>query len=153
MAEHVATVSWQRGDAVFTDGRFPRAHTWTFDGGAVVKGSPAPAVVAPPLSDPAGVDPEEAFVASLSSCHMLFFLSLAAKKRFVVDSYLDEAVGELGKLASGKTAMVRVTLRPKVSFSGASLPTSADIEALHHMAHEHCYIANSVTTEVRCEPR
>lgn len=153
MSEHVATISWQRGTAAFTDGKFSRRHSWRFDGGAEVTGSPAPAVVPPPLSDPAGVDPEEAFVASLSSCHMLFFLALASKKRFVVDSYEDTASGVLGKRADGKTGMQTVTLRPKVVFSGETMPTAEQIEALHHQAHELCYIANSVTTEVKVEPR
>lgn len=153
MSEHTATLNWSRDGAQFSDGKFSRRHIWTFDGGAVVTGSPAPQVVTPPMSDPAGVDPEEAFVASLASCHMLFFLALAAKKRFVVDSYADEAVGELGKRADGKTMMQRVSLRPKVTFSGDKLPTPEDIAALHHQSHDLCYIANSVTTEVIVEPR
>jgi organic hydroperoxide reductase OsmC/OhrA len=153
MSEHTASLTWSRDGAVFTDGKFSRRHTWTFDGGATVAGSPAPQVVPPPLSDPAAVDPEEAFVASLASCHMLFFLALAAKKRFVVDSYTDEAVGELGKRADGKTWMVRVTLRPKARFSGDKQPSAEEIAALHHQSHDLCYIANSVTTEVVCEPR
>ncbi len=153
MTEHTATIAWSRDGAAFSDGKFSRRHSWAFDGGAVVMGSPAPAVVPPPMSDPAGVDPEEAFVASLSSCHMLFFLALATKKRFVVDSYVDEAVGLLGKRADGKTMMQRVTLRPKVVFSGDKLPSAEDIAALHHQSHDLCYIANSVTTEVIVEPR
>lgn len=153
MSEHSATVSWSRDGAVFTDGRFARRHRWRFDGGAEIIASPAPEVVPPPLSDPAGVDPEEAFVASLASCHMLFFLMLAAKKSFIVDSYTDEAVGRLGNRADGKTWMERATLRPQVSFSGDRRPTAAEIAALHHRAHDLCYIANSVTTEVIVEPR
>jgi organic hydroperoxide reductase OsmC/OhrA len=153
MSEHVATVQWSRDGAVFTDGKFSRRHLWRFDGGLEVVGSPAPQVVPPPLSDPAGVDPEEAFVASLASCHMLFFLTLAAKKRFVVDSYTDEAAGRLGKRSDGKTWMERVTLRPSVAFSGERQPGAEEIAALHHQAHDLCYIANSVTTEVSVEPR
>lgn len=153
MSEHTASLAWSRDGAPFTDGRFSRKHTWSFDGGAVVTGSPAPEVVPPPMSDPAGVDPEEAFVASLASCHMLFFLALAAKKRFVVDSYADEPVGALGKRADGKTWMARVTLRPKARFGGDKQPSPDEIAALHHQAHDLCYIANSVTTEVTIEPR
>ncbi|MFO1173318.1 MAG: OsmC family protein [Hyphomicrobiaceae bacterium] len=153
MSEHTATLTWSRDGALFTDGKFSRKHTWRFDGGAEIVGSPAPQVVPPPMSVPAGVDPEEAFVASLASCHMLFFLALAAKKRFVVDSYVDEAVGALGKRADGKTWMARVTLRPKALFSGDKQPTFEDIAALHTQAHDLCYIANSVTTEVILEPR
>lgn len=153
MTEHTATITWSRNGADFAGGKFPRRHTWVFDGGAVVTGSPAPQVVPPPMSDPAGVDPEEAFVASLSSCHMLFFLALANKKRFVVDSYVDEAVGVLAKRTDGKTMMQRVILRPKVVFSGDKMPSPEEIVALHHQSHDLCYIANSVTTEVIVEPR
>lgn len=153
MSEHTATLTWSRDGAVFTDGKFSRKHTWRFDGGAEIAGSPAPQVVPPPMSDPAGVDPEEAFVASLASCHMLFFLALAAKKRFVVDSYVDDAVGTLGKRADGKTWMARVTLRPMARFSGGKQPTAEEIATLHTQAHDLCYIANSVTTEVTLEPR
>jgi organic hydroperoxide reductase OsmC/OhrA len=152
MSTHTAAISWQRGEAPFTDNRYRRAHTWTFDGGVVVPGSSSPHVVPPPYSETAAVDPEEAFVASLASCHMLWFLSLAAKHRFRVDSYADAAEGVMGKNAAGKLAMLRVTLRPRVAFSGERLPTPAEIDALHHEAHAECFIANSVTTEVRCEP-
>ncbi|MEZ5926579.1 MAG: OsmC family protein [Hyphomicrobiaceae bacterium] len=153
MSEHQATISWQRDGAAFIDGKFARRHTWSFDGGVTVSGSPAPSVVPPPLSDPAAVDPEEAFVASLASCHMLFFLALAAKKRFLVDSYRDEAIGTLAKRPDGKMWMERVTLRPAVTFSGDKQPTAEEIDALHHQSHGLCYISNSVTTEVTIEPR
>lgn len=149
---HQARIHWQRGSAVFTDRRFSRAHRWYFDGGIDVPASSSPYVVRVPLSDEHAVDPEEALVASLSSCHMLFFLLFAAGKGLRVDDYEDRAEGVMGKNAAGKTAMVRVTLRPRVSFSGELLPTRADIEALHHRAHDECFIANSVTTEVRVEP-
>jgi organic hydroperoxide reductase OsmC/OhrA len=154
MAEHEyqASIHWTRGTAVFTDNRFSRAHRWHFDGGIDVPASSSPYVVRVPLSEEHAVDPEEALVASLSSCHMLFFLSFAAAKGFRVDEYTDAAVGVMGKNAAGKTAMLRVTLKPRVSFSGERLPQRADIEPLHHRAHEECYIANSVTTEVRVEP-
>jgi len=153
MSKHTARVTWERGDQAFTDNRYSRAHAWRFDGGAEVRGSSSPDVVKPPLSDPAGVDPEEAFIASLSSCHMLWFLSLAAAKKFRVDSYDDEAEGVMGKDEQGRVAMTRVTLRPMIRFSGDVVPTAADAEALHHAAHERCFIANSVKTDVRVEPR
>ena len=151
MAEYMATVSWQRGEAEFTDNRYSRAHTWAFDGGAEVPASASPHAVRPPFSDPAGVDPEEAFVASLSSCHMLWFLSIAAKQGFTVDSYVDEAVGKMEKNAEGKLAMTQVALRPQITFVGTNLPSDAQVAELHHLAHESCYIANSVKTEVVVE--
>jgi len=153
MGEHRSTVSWARGDARFSDRRYSRAHTWRFDGGAVVPASASPHVVPVPLSDPAGVDPEEALVAALSSCHMLTFLWLAARAGFVVDSYDDDAVGTTGKNAAGRDAVTRVVLRPSIRWSGARLPTDAELAALHHDAHEQCFIANSVTSEIVIEPR
>lgn len=151
--EYRAGIHWMRGTATFTDKRYSRGHLWRFDGGVEVPASSSPQVVRVPLSVEAAVDPEEALVASLSSCHMLWFLALAADQGWRVDDYYDEAAGFMGRNAAGRTAMTRVTLRPRVRFSGERLPTRADIEALHHRAHEECYIANSVTTEVRCEPR
>lgn len=152
MAACVAKVVWERGEQNFVDGKYSRRHFWRFDGGAEVLGSSSPDVVRPPLSDPAGVDPEEAFLASLASCHMLWFLALAAKRKFCVDRYADAVEGVLGRNATGKVALLKVTLRPQMSFSGTNLPTRADIEALHHQAHDLCFIANSVTSEVRIEP-
>jgi organic hydroperoxide reductase OsmC/OhrA len=154
MSEHLATVAWSRGDQPFSDNRYARAHDWRFDGGAVVRGSSAPSTIVPvPLSDPAAVDPEEALVAALSSCHMLFFLAFAAKGGFVVDSYTDEAVGMLGRDERGKTSITTITLRPAVVFSGDLLPDATAINALHHRAHAACYIANSIRAEVMIEPR
>ena len=153
MSKHTARVTWERGDQAFTDNRYSRAHAWRFDGGVEVRASSSPDAVKPPLSDPAAVDPEEAFIASLSSCHMLWFLSLAAAKKFRVDSYDDEAEGVMGEDAQGRVAMTRVTLRPMIRFSGDLMPTAADTEALHHAAHERCFIANSVKSDVRVEPR
>jgi organic hydroperoxide reductase OsmC/OhrA len=150
--EYQADIRWARGSAVFTDNRYSRAHRWHFDGGIDVPASSSPHVVRAPLSDEHAVDPEEALVAALASCHMLFFLSFAASKGFRVDEYTDAAVGVMGRNAAGKTAMLRVTLKPRVSFSGENLPQRADIDSLHQRAHEECFIANSVTTEVRCEP-
>jgi organic hydroperoxide reductase OsmC/OhrA len=150
-SDYTATVSWQRqGGAKFTDNRYPRGHEWRFDGGAVVRASSSPHVVPVPLSDAAGVDPEEAFVASLSSCHMLFFLFHAAKKGFVIDSYEDSAVGTMGKNAEGRTAMLKVALRPRIAWEGKQ-PTAEELEALHHQSHLDCYIANSVKCEVAIE--
>ena len=151
--DYVATVAWQRAGATFTDNKYSRAHEWRFDGGTVVPASSSPYVVPPPGSNPANVDPEEAFVAALSSCHMLFFLFHAAKRGFVVDRYEDAAVGTLGRNAAGRTAMLKVVLRPQVAWSGEKRPSAADLEALHHRSHEDCFIANSVTTEVAIEPR
>ena len=149
---YTATIRWNRtGDGAFAKGQYSRAHEWAFDGGAVVAASASPAHVPPGFADPAGVDPEEAFVASLSSCHMLFFLFFAGRAGFVVDSYVDEADGELGKNADGREAMTRVTLRPRVTFSGDKQPSEAEIADLHHRSHEACFIANSVTTEVVVE--
>lgn len=148
MSEHTATVIWQRGDQAFTDNTYSRAHRWVFDGGATIEASAAPDVVPLPMSVAENVDPEEAFVASLASCHMLFFLSLAAKKGFAVDSYTDAALGYTGRNAEGRTAVTKVILEPKVSFVGDEVPTAAELEKLHHRAHELCFIANSVKTEV-----
>ena len=150
--DYHAGIRWERAGAVFTDNRYSRGHTWRFDGGVEVPASSSPSVVRVPLSVEAAVDPEEALVAALSSCHMLFFLSFAAREHWRVDAYTDDAVGVMGRNAAGKEAMVQVTLRPRVIFSGERLPARSDIEALHRRAHEECYIANSVTTEVRIEP-
>ncbi len=152
MASYTAKIGWTRKpDEVFTDNRYSRGHQWSFDGGVTFRASASPHVV-PRFSDPSGVDPEEAFIASLSSCHMLWFLSIAAAKGYVVDSYADEAVGAMTKNPQGKYWMSVVTLRPKIIFGGPKLPDRAALDAMHHAAHEECYIANSVRTEVRCEP-
>ncbi len=150
---HTALVHWQRpaGEA-FTDNRYSRRHAWQFDGGARMPASSSPHAVPLPFSDPAAVDPEEAFVAALSSCHMLWFLSLAAAAGWVVDGYRDEACGTLARNAAGRQAMTVVTLRPAVTWGGARRPDAAERARLHHAAHKACYIANSVTTDVRCEP-
>jgi organic hydroperoxide reductase OsmC/OhrA len=151
MGEYTATIHWQRHDAVFTDQKYSRAHEWRFDGGVTIPASSSPHVVRVPYSDPAAVDPEEAFVASLSSCHMLFFLSLAAKQGLVVDSYEDAAVGVMAKNEAGRMAMTVVTLRPKVVFVGRQ-PSPQELHELHHRSHEECFIASSVKTDVRCQP-
>jgi organic hydroperoxide reductase OsmC/OhrA len=152
MADHHATIHWQRGEQPFSDRCYSRRHELHFDGGAVVPGSSSPHSVRLPFSDPSAVDPEEAFVASLSSCHMLWFLDLACRAGWVVDDYRDAAVGRMDRNTEGRMAMTLVTLRPQVRFGGARRPDPAEIERLHHAAHDECYIANSVRTTVRCEP-
>jgi len=152
MSTYTCTIRWERGDEPFVDDRYSRGHTWLFDGGVEVPGSSSPHVVPLPYSRANAVDPEEAFVASLSSCHMLWYLSIAAKRGFCVDSYTDNAEGVMARNSMGKLAMTVVTLRPRVVFHGEPLPTRSDIEAMHHKAHSECFIANSVRTEVRCEP-
>jgi organic hydroperoxide reductase OsmC/OhrA len=152
MAEYQTVVAWDRDGAVFTDNSYSRLHRWSFTGGIDVPGSASPDLVPPPLSSPTAIAPEEAFVVGLSSSHMLWFLSLAARRGFVVESYRDEALGVLGENTHGKMAMKRVTLRPEVRFGGARLPTKEDVVALHDDAHDQCFIAHSVNTDVRCEP-
>jgi organic hydroperoxide reductase OsmC/OhrA len=152
MSEYTAEVLWQRNEQDFLGNRYSRKHLLRFDGGVEVAGSSSPHVVPVPMSDAGAVDPEEMFIASLASCHMLWFLSIAARRRFVVDRYVDAATGVMEKNAEGRVAMTRVTLRPAVSFSGERVPTREELDALHHAAHEACFIANSVRTEVRCEP-
>ena len=152
MAEYNARIAWQRNGAAFVDNRYSREHRWQFDGGIEVRASSSPHVVPLPLSIEEAVDPEEAFVAALSSCHMLWFLNIAARRKFVVDSYSDAAVGLLGKNPEGRQAITRVTLRPDVRFSGDKLPSREELDSMHHQAHEACFIANSVKTVVACEP-
>ena len=152
MSTYTAAIRWIRDPSTdFAKGQYSRAHEWVFDGGVTVPASPSPHIVPAPWNDPNGVDPEEAFVASLSSCHMLFFVDFARRAGFVVDSYVDEAEGVLDKRADGKMWMSRVTLHPRVEFSGDKRPSDADIADLHYRAHEACFIANSVTTEVTVE--
>lgn len=154
MSEHhyTAEIRWARGEAVFTDNRYSREHSWRFDGGVEVRASSSPHVVRLPFSVEAAVDPEEAFVAALSSCHMLSFLYLVAKRGFCADSYVDVATGILSRNSAGKLAMTSVTLHPKVAFSGDRRPARAELDELHAQAHEECFIASSVRTDVRCEP-
>jgi len=153
MSQYHAEVVWTR-DAPpqdFLKNRYSRRHLLRFDGGVDLPGSSSPQVVPPPWSNAAAVDPEEAFVAALASCHMLWFLSIAARLGFCVDGYRDGAEGVMGRNAAGRMAMTVVTLRPSVRFGGRQ-PTPEELRAMHHEAHEECFIANSVTTEVRCEP-
>jgi organic hydroperoxide reductase OsmC/OhrA len=146
--EYRATVRWERGGAAFTDGRYSRAHTWAFDGGLEVPASSSPLSVRLPWSREDAVDPEEALVAAVSSCHMLFFLGFAAKAGFMVDSYEDRPVGIMEKNAKGKLFVSKITLDPRIAFSGGRRPSPQEIADLHHRSHEECYIANSVLAEV-----
>ncbi len=149
MGSYQATVQWSREGANFLDNKYSREHQWIFDGGATVAGSSSPHVVPTPYSNPAAVDPEEALIVALASCHMLSFLYVAGKRGFVVDEYRDEATGKMAKNAAGKSWISEVTLHPKVLFSGEKTPDQPEIAAMHHQAHEECFIANSVKTEVR----
>jgi organic hydroperoxide reductase OsmC/OhrA len=148
MAQHKATIAWTLDGGDFPKGRYSRAHTWTFDGGVRVPASSSPSVVPLPFSDPAGVDPEEAFVASLSSCHMLTYLFLASRKGFTIAAYVDDAVGTLSKNEHGKPWISRVVLTPRITYVGAIRPTAEEEAALHAAAHHDCFISNSVKTEV-----
>jgi organic hydroperoxide reductase OsmC/OhrA len=148
MSEHKAIIAWKRANPDFLKGKYSREHTWTFDGGVTVPASPSPSVVPVPYSNPAHVDPEEAFVAAISSCHMLTYLYLACKEGFQVDSYQDEAVGIMTKNEQGVPWISLVTLHPRIGYSGDKLPTPEDEEHFHHLAHEQCFIANSIKTAV-----
>ena len=152
MSTYSATIAWQRGQQPFSDHRYSRRHAWRFDGGVEVPASSSPQVVPLPMSDASAVDPEEAFVASLSSCHLLWFLDIAARAGWVVDDYLDGASGVLARNAAGQLAMTLVTLRPRVRFAGDRQPDAAEVRRLHDAAHHACFIANSVRSELRCEP-
>ncbi len=151
MHRYEARISWKLDGGAFIDNRYSRRHEWSFDGGVTVPASSSPLVVREPLSDPHAVDPEEALVAAASSCHMLSFLYFAAKQRFVVDRYDDNAVGEMEKNENGKIAFSRITLRPRIQFVGEKQPAAAELDALHHAAHEACYIANSIVCPVVIE--
>ena len=151
MHRYEARIAWQRNGASFSNNRYSRGHEWAFDGGVKIPGSSSPLSVPAPYSVVEAVDPEEALVAATSSCHMLWFLSLAAKKGFVVDSYVDEAFGVMEKNEAGKMAITRITLRPNIGFSGDKVPSPEELQSLHHTAHEECFIANSLKSEVVVE--
>jgi len=146
MSEHRARVHWNRQGRDFTIKEYSREHLWTFEGGSEVRASAAPKF----MGDPALVDPEEAFVASLSSCHMLTFLALASRDGFVVDDYEDEAVGYMERNEQKRIAITRVVLSPKITWGGDA-PSPEKLDELHANAHKHCFIANSVTTEIAVE--
>ncbi|HMJ91312.1 MAG TPA: OsmC family protein [Candidatus Acidoferrum sp.] len=148
---HTAAIRWTRTGPDFANGKYSREHTWTFDGGAIVPASPSPANVPAPWSNASHVDPEEAFVASIASCHMLTFLWLASRQGFQVDRYEDEAAGEATKNERGAQWISKVTLRPSIAWNGEKAPTPEQIQQLHHCAHQECYIANSIKTEVLIE--
>ncbi len=151
MSTHKATISWRRASPDFLKGRYSREHDWKFDGGLTVPASPSPSAVPAPYSNPANIDPEEAFVAAISSCHMLTYLFLASRQGFQVDSYDDEATGVMAKNEQGAPWVSAVALHPRITYSGDALPTADDIERLHHLAHGQCVIANSVKTHVTVE--
>jgi organic hydroperoxide reductase OsmC/OhrA len=153
MSEHIATISWKRtaAEADFLKGRYSREHTWAFDGGMVIQASPS-SIVPLPYSNPSFVDPEEAFVAAISSCHMLTFLHLASRRGFVVESYVDAAVGSMTKNEKGVLWVSLVVLRPNIAFGNAKTPTADELDQLHHVAHEQCFVANSVKSEIKVEP-
>ncbi|MGF1709413.1 OsmC family protein [Vibrio kagoshimensis] len=152
MSEYGAVIRWNRGkDETFSDNQYSRGHMWEFDGGVKVPASSSPHVVPLPYSVEENVDPEEAFIAALSSCHMLVFLSIAAKRNYVIEEYVDDAVGVLDEDTEGVTSVTRVTLRPKIVFSGDKQPTYQQLEKLHHLSHQHCFIANSVKTVITTE--
>ncbi|WP_118855873.1 OsmC family protein [Sphingomonas mesophila] len=153
MPHHSATIRWSNdAPEQFAQGRYARAHDWVFDGGQTVRASSSTGVVRPPLSDPFGVDPEEALIAAVSSCHMLWFLDLVRRAGHGVASYEDAAEGALEKCADGRVRITRVTLRPRIAWAGDA-PDAAALGELHHQAHENCFIANSITAEVVVEPR
>ncbi|HEY5805446.1 MAG TPA: OsmC family protein [Lysobacter sp.] len=147
MSEHRASIHWLRNEAPFDYEGYPRDHEWAFDGGQRITGSAAPEY----LGSPQGVDPEEALVAALSSCHMLTLLAIAAKKGWVVDDYRDEAVGTLEKNSEGRIAVTRVVLRPRITFAPGKAPDAEALAKLHESAHRNCFIANSVKTDVTVE--
>ncbi len=151
MSEHRATIRWENKSPDFLKGKYSREHTWTFDGGLIVNASASPSVVPVPFSNAAYVDPEEAFVAAVSSCHMLTFVYLASRQGFQVDRYVDEAVGLVTKSEGGVPWVSSIRLKPQILYGGEKLPTRGDEEKLHHLAHEQCFIANSVKTSITVE--
>ncbi|MBI1753382.1 MAG: OsmC family protein [Acidobacteria bacterium] len=152
MGIHTATIEWQRHAQPFLDNRYSRVHRWRFDGGAEVPASSSPHVVRVPFSDPSCVDPEEAYVAALSSCHMLWFLSIAASRGYCVDRYVDQAEGLMARGENGKEWIIRVTLAPQVVFSGTGVPTDEVVANLHHEAHKECFLAQSVRSDIQIVP-
>ena len=152
MTEHTAKILWLRGNQNFLDNRYSRKHVIQLDGGLEVPASSSPYVVPLPYSDPSAVDPEEMLVACIANCHMLWFLSMAVKQKFCVDTYTDKASGVMRPNEKGKLFLAEVTLNPDVEFSGERIPTHEQLEAMHHKAHEECFIANSVLTKITCKP-
>jgi len=151
MSEHKARIQWTKTEGDFLKGTYSRQHTWTFDGGITVPASSSPAAVRVPFSNPSNVDPEEAFVASLSSCHMLTYLYVASRKGFEISAYEDDAVGVMTKNERGIPWVSSVVLHPRITYSGDKTPTPEEEARMHHDAHEQCFISNSVKTDVRVE--
>lgn len=152
MSDYGAIVRWNKGEhEAFSDNQYSRGHTWEFDGGVIVPASSSPHVVPLPLSVEENVDPEEAFIAAIASCHMLTFLGIAAKRKYVIESYVDDAIGVLEEDKAGRAWVSHVTLRPQIQFVGDKRPTDKQLEKLHHLAHSNCFIANSVKTEITVE--
>jgi len=150
MSTYTAKITWNNDSPeTFTKNRYSRAHTWSFDGGMTIPASSSPHAVRLPFSVEEAVDPEEAFVAAISSCHMLTFLWIAAKKGFLIEAYEDNAEGVLAADADGRQSMTEVTLRPNITWGGTELPTAEQLDEMHHLAHQGCYIANSVKTEIK----
>lgn len=152
MADYSSIIRWKRDGDTFSDKKYHRQHTWSFDGGAEIPASSSPHSVPVPYSNPACVDPEEALIAAVSSCHMLWFLSIACARGFVINSYQDNAMGQMGDIGNGRQALTFITLHPKVSFNELKTPGEEEFQAMHVKAHENCFIANSVKSEVRCIP-
>jgi organic hydroperoxide reductase OsmC/OhrA len=152
MSKYQATIDWHSDGSAFTDNRYSRGHRWLFDGGIEVPASSSPRIVPLPMSRADAVDPEEAFVASLASCHMLWFLSIAAERGYQVNAYRDTAVGVMSRNEDGKLAITKVTLHPHVEFTGSNQPEPAALQALHEAAHDSCFLAASVKSQVCCEP-
>jgi len=150
---YTAETIWMRGEQKFTDNLYSRKHTLKFDSGIIVAGSSSPLVVPAPYSEPNAVDPEESLISAISSCHMLCFLSIAAKNGFVIDSYHDNAVGIMKPNEQKKYWVSSVTLQPKIVFSGNQIPSKTKIEEMHHEAHDECFIANSVKTDIQVHPQ
>jgi organic hydroperoxide reductase OsmC/OhrA len=152
MSEYKAKITWHRQiDEEFVQSKYSRGHEWSFDGGTTIPASSSPHIVPLPYSVEANVDPEEAFVAALSSCHMLLFLSIAAKRRFVVDTYIDNAVGIMEQDENRRLSISKVVLRPEIVFSGDKQPSKEQVKKMHHQSHTQCFIANSVKTNVITE--
>jgi organic hydroperoxide reductase OsmC/OhrA len=149
--KYEAVISWKRAGAKFTDNRYSRGHEWSFDGGIKIMASASPLSVPPPSSVVEAVDPEEALVAAAASCHMLWFLSIAAKRGYIVESYIDNAFGIMEKNSDGKLAITRILLRPRVEFSIGHTPSAEELQSLHHLAHDECFIANSLKSEIVIE--
>ena len=148
MSAHSAIISWKRSSPDFLKGNYSREHIWRFDGGLTVPASPSPSIVPAPYSNEANIDPEEAFIAAVASCHMLFFLMFASQHGFQVDSYEDEAVGTMSKNEKGVLWISDIELNPRILYSGDVLPKPEDEGNLHHLSHEQCFIANSIKTNI-----